>query len=199
MTGSPATAARPFSVLFVCTGNICRSALGAQILSARLTADGVTARGRPIAVSSAGTGVGQGLEMPPEVVAQSIRFGGSPEGHVPTALDRDLVAGVDLILTATRDHRSVVARLLPRASRITFTIPQFARLTADAPEVTDPWELVAAVAAQRGSVMPPERPEDDDIDDPYRRSESTYARVGEQIHGLVEVIASRLVQAGDRA
>lgn len=199
MTGTSGTNDRPFSVLFVCTGNICRSALGAQILTARLAAKGVTAGGRPIVVSGAGTGVGQGLVMPPEVVEQSIRFGGSPEGHVPTPLDRDLIAGADLILTATRDHRSAVARMLPRASRITFTVPQFARLVADAPEAADPWDLVAEVAAQRGSVPPPEDPDEDDIEDPYRRGADTYARVGDQIHGLVEVIAERLARAGDRA
>ncbi|OII43513.1 hypothetical protein [Plantibacter sp. MMLR14_011] len=199
MTGSSGTHERPFSVLFVCTGNICRSALGAQILAAKLAAAGVTAGGRPIAVSSAGTGVGQGLEMPLEVVEQSRRFGGSPEGHVPTALDRDLVADADLILTATREHRSVVARLLPRASRVTFTVPQFARLVVEAPAVSDPWTLVDEVAAQRGSVPPPEDPEDDDIEDPYRRSATTYERVGDQIHDHVSVIADRLAQAGDRA
>lgn len=198
MIGSSGTTDRPFSVLFVCTGNICRSALGAQILAARLGATGVTAGGRPITVSSAGTGVGQGLVMPPEVVEQSIRFGGSPDGHMPTPLDRDLVAGADLILTATRDHRSAVARMLPRASRITFTVPQFARLVADAPEAADPWELVAEVAAQRGSVPPPEDPDEDDIEDPYRRGSGTYERVGDQIHGLVEIIAERLARAGDR-
>ncbi|WP_431030735.1 low molecular weight phosphatase family protein [Plantibacter sp. RU18] len=199
MTGSSATTDRPFTVLFVCTGNICRSALGAQILSARLAAADVTGGGHPIVVSSAGTGVGQGLTMPDEVVEQSIRFGGSPEGHVPTPLDRDLVAGADLILTATRDHRSDVARMLPRASRITFTMPQFARLAADAPAVDDPWELVNEVAAQRGSVAPPEQAEEDDIEDPYRRGTATYARVGDQIHELVSLIADRLAQAGDRA
>lgn len=199
MTGSLGTTDQPFSVLFVCTGNICRSALGAQILSARLTADGVTAGGRPIVVSSAGTGTEQGLAMPPEVVEQSIRFGGSPQGHVPMPLDRDLVAGADLILTATRDHRSAVARLLPRASRITFTVPQFARLVAEAPDAADPWELVAEVAAQRGSVAPPENADDDDIEDPYRRGAGTYARVGDQIHDLVTTIADRLARTGDRA
>ncbi|MGG7452667.1 low molecular weight phosphatase family protein [Plantibacter auratus] len=199
MTGSSGTHHRPFSVLFVCTGNICRSALGAQILTARLAAAGVTAGGRPIAVSSAGTGVGQGLEMPQEVVEQSRRFGGSPEGHVPTALDRDLVADADLILTATREHRSIVARFLPRASRVTFTVPQFARLVAETPAVSNPWTLVDEVAAQRGSIPPPEDPEDDDIEDPYRRSAVVYARVGDQIHDHVSVIADRLAQAVERA
>lgn len=198
MTDVTTSPSRPFSVLFVCTGNICRSALGAQLLTARLDAAGATAGGHLIRVSSAGTGMQPELVMPSEVVEQSLRFGGDPSGHVPRQLDRELVADADLILTATREHRSAVARLLPRASRITFTVPQFARLVSETEPAADPWRLVAEVAAERGLVPPPENADDDDIEDPYRRSSETYERVGEQIRDLVDLIAARLAQAGDR-
>jgi protein-tyrosine phosphatase len=62
----------------------------------------------------------------------------------------------------------------------------------------DLWALVAEVAAERGLVPPPENPDDDDIEDPYRRSTETYERVGEQIRGFIDVIATRLAQSGDR-
>lgn len=199
MTEAVSDATRPFTVLFVCTGNICRSALAEQLLRARLDAAGTTVDGRPIRVSSAGTGVVSGLKMPAEVVEQSRRFGADPTGHLPKALTRDAVAEADLILTATRDHRSDVARLLPRASRVTFTVPQFARLVAETDEdVTDLHTLVADAAAERGLVPPPEHADDDDIEDPYRRSTETYERVGERIRTLVDGIATRMNAAGDR-
>ncbi|MBF4566504.1 low molecular weight phosphatase family protein [Plantibacter sp. VKM Ac-2876] len=198
MTDATTAVTRPFSVLFVCTGNICRSALGAQVLKARLDAAGVTARGHLIRVSSAGTGMQSELVMPPEVVEQSRRFGGDPSGHVARQLDRDIVADADLILTATREHRSDVARLLPRASRVTFTVPQFARLIAETEPAADLWELVAEVAAERGLVPPPANADDDDIEDPYRRSAETYERVGTQIDALIEVIVTHLARSGDR-
>lgn len=198
MTDATAAATRPFSVLFVCTGNICRSALGAQLLKARLDAAGVTAGGHLIRVSSAGTGMQPELVMPPEVFEQSRRFGGDPSGHVPRQLNRDIVADADLILTATREHRSDVARLLPRASRVTFTVPQFARLIAETEPAVDLWELVAEVAAERGLVPPPANPDDDDIEDPYRRTAETYERVGAQIDALIEVIVTHLARSGDR-
>ncbi|WP_285037438.1 low molecular weight phosphatase family protein [Plantibacter sp. ME-Dv--P-095] len=196
--GTTTTDTRPFSILFVCTGNICRSALGAQLLTARLDEAGVTAGGHLIRVTSAGTGMEPELVMPAEVAEQSRRFGGDPSGHVPRQLDRDIVADADLILTATRAHRSDVARLLPRASRVTFTVPQFARLVAETEPATDLWALVAEVAAERGLVPPPEIPDADDIEDPYRRSTETYERVGEQIRGFIDVIARHLAQSGDR-
>ena len=198
MTDATTAVTRPFSVLFVCTGNICRSALGAQLLKARLDAAGVTAGGHLIRVSSAGTGMQPELVMPPEVVEQSRRFGGDPSGHVARQLDRDIVADADLILTATREHRSDVARLLPRASRVTFTVPQFARLIAETEPAADLWELVAEVAAERGLVPPPANADDDDIEDPYRRGAETYERVGAQIDALIEVIVTHLARSGDR-
>lgn len=200
MTQAATDAIRPFSVMFVCTGNICRSALAAQLLRARLEAVGTTVGGQPIIVSSAGTGVEPGLQMPLEVVEQSRRYGGDPTGHVPTALDRDSVAGADLILTATRAHRSDVARLLPRASRVTFTLPQFARLIAEtaAEDASDLHTLVADAAAERGLVPPPRNADEDDVEDPYRRSSETYARVGERIRDLVDVIGTRMISSGDR-
>lgn len=198
MTDATATAIRQFSVLFVCTGNICRSALGAQLLKARLDGAGVTAGGHLIRVSSAGTGMQPELTMPPEVVEQSRRFGGDPSNHVARQLDRDIVAEADLILTATREHRSDVARLLPRASRVTFTVPQFARLIAETEPAADLRELVASVAAERGLVPPPANPDDDDIEDPYRRSPETYERVGAQIDEFIDIIATHLAQSGDR-
>ncbi|WP_426737842.1 low molecular weight phosphatase family protein [Plantibacter sp. 2H11-2] len=198
MTDATTADTRPFSVLFVCTGNICRSALGAQLLKARLDAAGVTAGGHLIRVSSAGTGAQPELVMPPEVVEQSRRFGGDPSGHVARQLDRDIVADADLILTATREHRSDVARLLPRASRVTFTVPQFARLVAETEPAADLWELAAEVAAERGLVPPPANADDDDIEDPYRRSAETYERVGAQIDALIEVIVTHLARSGDR-
>ncbi|MBD8467486.1 low molecular weight phosphatase family protein [Plantibacter sp. CFBP 8798] len=198
MTDATTAVTRPFSVLFVCTGNICRSALGAQLLKARLDGAGITAGGHLIRVSSAGTGMQAGLTMPSEVVEQSRRFGGDPSNHVARQLDRDIVAEADLILTATREHRSDVARLLPRASRVTFTVPQFARLVAETEPAADLWELVAEVAAERGLVPPPANADDDDIEDPYRRSAETYARVGAQIDALIEVIVTHLARSGDR-
>ncbi|SKC70386.1 low molecular weight phosphatase family protein [Plantibacter cousiniae (nom. nud.)] len=198
MTDATTAVTRQFSVLFVCTGNICRSALGAQLLKARLDGAGVTAGGHLIRVSSAGTGMQPELTMPREVVEQSRRFGGDPSNHVARQLDRDIVAEADLILTATREHRSDVARLLPRASRVTFTVPQFARLIAETEPAADLRELVASVAAERGLVPPPANPDDDDIEDPYRRSSETYERVGAQIKEFIDIIATHLAQSGDR-
>jgi protein-tyrosine phosphatase len=183
--------ASAFTILTVCSGNICRSPIAQQLLRARL-ADAPT----PFQVLSAGTIAASGQHMTDEAVAQSRRFGGRPDGHLSTPLSERLIARSQLVLTATRDHRAAVASLLPRASRVAFTLNQFARLAAsidlaELASLASPIDRVAAVAAQRGYAQP-ETPEDDDIEDPYLESIEVYERVAVQIDRDIAVIAAAL-------
>jgi protein-tyrosine phosphatase len=121
--GSIREPSSPFSILVVCTGNICRSPLAEQLLIAQLSALGLN-----LLVRSAGTSAHAGATMPPQAAAVSRRYGGRPEHHHANSLTADLVADADLVLTATRDHSHAVVQLHPRAVRFTYTLAQFARL-----------------------------------------------------------------------
>jgi protein-tyrosine phosphatase len=185
------TTRAPFVILFVCSGNICRSPMAQRILEARLGAN------NRFEVLSAGTLAIAGHAMSDEAALMVTRFGGDPSSHRSTPLSADLIIASDLVLTATRDHRRAVVSTVPRASRYTFTMKQFARLmTSMAPDdrdaVTAENGLVAAVAAQRGFTPPPERPELDDIDDPYLESVEVYESVAAEIDASVQVLADAL-------
>ncbi len=206
---------RPFSILVVCTGNICRSALAEQLLRARFAASGLD-----VTVRSAGTGAVAGTPMTPQAAELSMRYGGAPARHTATELTERLVADADLALTATRDHRHAVAMLHPRAARYTYTIAQFARLLS-APSPTEPGvtgrnpfepelpdtddgndplhrrlsALLDEVAASRGFAPTPAHPDADDIEDPYRQSQEVYDRVGAIVDTAVAAIAAFLSTA----
>ena len=192
-----------FSILTVCTGNLARSPLAAQLLAARL-------RDVPAAsVSSAGTHANAGDPMTGQAAALSRQYGGEPEGHHAVLLTSEAVQNADLVLTATRAHRAAAVTLAPRASRYTFTLRQFAHLV-DSVDVVDFRStlaetglnntlaerlraFVAAAAAHRGFIMPAAKPADDDIEDPYQQSQSVYNHVGAQIDSAVAVIAEAFV------
>jgi protein-tyrosine phosphatase len=189
----------PFTILTVCTGNICRSPLAEQLLHARLTAAGVT-----VTVLSAGTNAMVGHGMTAEAAELSTHFGGEPAAHVARLLTEELIAGADLVLTATREHRSEVVSLHPRASRYTYTLNQFARLVAqvESPTVV-PVErpldtFVAEISATRGFAPPPASPTDDDIIDPYRQSQTVYDEAGKAIDAAVRIITRALASATGR-
>jgi protein-tyrosine phosphatase len=185
-----------FSVLTVCTGNICRSPLAEQILRARL-AD-VTA----LEFASAGTYAGEGDAMTPQASALSTRFGGAPETHRARYLTEQIVGASDLVFAMSRSHRREIVELVPRKVGVTFTLREFARLTADVPDAeiaavaerggnvrAGLAEIVAFAASRKGQIGPPATTEDDDIVDPYRRSNETYERSAAQLVPAAEEVA----------
>jgi protein-tyrosine phosphatase len=155
-----------FRVLFVCTGNVCRSPLAERYLRARLRP------GAGVRAASAGLRPLTGRPMDP-ASAQALReLGGDDAGHVARALEEQMVLAADLVLGAATPHRDAVLRLVPAALRRTFTLKEFARLAAGLPGAAvvgmPAPDLVAAVAGQRGR-RGPVPAGGDDIADPFGR------------------------------
>ncbi len=148
-----------FHILFVCTGNICRSA-AAERISDGLLSDA------PVAVSSAGIKavVGHGIHP---LTAKAVAAYGADAAR-PFAARQLSVAEIDqavLILTAAREHRAATVTLRPHAIRKTFTLLEFCALvgTID-PLQAGPHALVREAFARRGSI--PTQPWVFDLEDP---------------------------------
>jgi protein-tyrosine phosphatase len=175
-----------FSVLVVCTGNICRSPLGERLLVARQGDLSMT-------VTSAGTSalVGRGMDEPSALVLREL--GGDPSGHSARRLTRDMANACDLILTAETSHRSKLLQAEPSLFRRTFTLREFARLGADLDPLTEePTEealrkRVLAVADRRGWVEPAAAGQDE-IGDPFGAGLDVARRVGTQIASAVDAV-----------
>ncbi|MET4639289.1 low molecular weight phosphatase family protein [Mycetocola sp. 2940] len=184
-----------FSILTVCSGNICRSPLAEQLLRMAL-ADLADVR-----VSSAGTMGMVGSPMDAQSAALAVRLGVADSAeHVARELNTRLIDDAQLIFAMSRDHRRAVAELSPRAVRRTFTIREFARIAA---EVTDDdlahvaalplddvsgrlAETAGVVAAMRGMVSPAGALDDDDVIDPYRRPSDVYERSVSELRPAVD-------------
>ena len=188
-----------FAVLFVCTGNICRSPLAEQLLDHSInTPDIVT--------YSAGTEAMVGQPMP-EIQQSIARELGieSPEEHRGQQLTPEHIERADLILTMERAHRSNVVQQVPRALRRTFTFRELARVSQVVPDEDLVFEsdslvdrlkvLVEAAAINRGIAVPLETPEDDDIVDPYKRSKQTYLESRDQLVEAMTAVAHYLNRA----
>ena len=167
-----------FDLLFVCTGNICRSPTAHLMAAARLPAEHFT-------VHSAGTYGLQGYPVEPNAARLLERDGVSCDAFRASRLDAAAVEAADLILTATREHRTAVVTLVPHALAKTFTLREFARLVDHVATLPpgNPAEraraLVAAAAAQRGRVWSP--PDQDDVADPYGLGGAAYDRAFREI------------------
>lgn len=120
-------------VLFVCTGNICRSPLAEALLRGRLAERGV----RDVEVRSAGTGAWDGAPASEGAYLVALEHGFDLSEHRACLLTRDLVAQSDLILTMSRHHRVRVDELGGEGR--TFVLGEFAGRTGGDAEVADPF------------------------------------------------------------
>jgi protein-tyrosine phosphatase len=188
-----------FRVLFVCTGNICRSPMAERLLLSRLGSQDA------VLVESAGTAALVGWPMDAPSATALRELGGDPSGHAGQRLSAEQVRAADLVLTAETAHRSAVLALEPMAFRRTFTMREFARLGAGlAPLATPPGPevlraRVAAVADQRGQAEPAE-PGADDVGDPFGAAIETARGCAAQIAQAVDgVLAALGLRGADEA
>lgn len=179
-----------FHVLFVCTGNVCRSPLAERLLRRRLD-DLLGDAGREtVTVSSSGVRALAGHAMDPSSARELDRLGGSDDGFRARQFIAPHAQEAGLLLTATKAHRSRVLEEEPSALRRTFTLREFAALV-DGVEAESPEGLVAHAARQRGSAVVP----DYDLQDPIGASEAVHRAVADDIDQAVGVVASALTLA----
>jgi protein-tyrosine-phosphatase len=193
----------PFRVLFVCTGNICRSALAEHLGRAYLQRE-LEAGADQVQLGSAGTGAVVGSGIHPDTALVLAGFGGDARGHEARQLTERMVLDADLTLTMTRAHRKAVLRTAPRALSRVFTLREAAALVGSLdPDRDLPGEDLAARARGLVREMAAARPQrvsgpEDDVADPIGRSLEVQQESGDLVAEALLVVLAR-VAALDRA
>ena len=116
---SPARCHEMKSVLFVCTGNTCRSPMAEGL--ARLAVAGNPGW----QVASAGVGAANGQPASTHAVTVVRQRGGDIAGHRSRRLTASMVHEADYIFALTRGHAEVVASMYPEAVEKLFLLREF--------------------------------------------------------------------------
>ncbi|HEY3408405.1 MAG TPA: hypothetical protein VGK53_09565 [Propionicimonas sp.] len=181
-------------ILFVCEGNVCRSALAEAVLRASLAPQlGIT-------TGSAGTRALEG-ESADNLTAQvAAAHGISLAGHKARQLTPELLAGADMVITATRQIRSAAVQTYPPSVKYSFTLRQLERILRATESRFDSGGLTGAalvaslarsVNQEKSRLVAPQG-NDDDIADPRGRSARIHEQVAEQVVSAVRELATAL-------
>ncbi|ANY08628.1 low molecular weight protein-tyrosine-phosphatase [Pseudonocardia sp. HH130630-07] len=122
------------NVVFVCTGNICRSPIAEKMLAAEVESRGLADRVR---VTSAGTGhwhVGQPMD---DRAAGILAEHGYPTAHSARQVDSEILAA-DLLVALDAGHLRSLQRSVPDPKRVRL-LRSFDPASPDGAEVPDPY------------------------------------------------------------
>jgi len=184
-------------VLFVCTGNICRSPMAEGFLQRRLAEASAGSLDGRVRIHSAGTRATLG-RSPREVLVAAADFDVDLSGHRSRQLDAGLLADADLVIGMAREHVREAALTGAGAFAKSFTLRELLRRAADTGgprygESLSDWLVMVGAGRTTAELMGASRA--DDVSDPYGGPQRGYNASAVVIDELVNTLAQLLAPA----
>lgn len=119
------------ALLFVCTGNTCRSPMAAALFNRYATDSGCRALSAGVAASDGFPASEQAVEV------MRLQYGLDLAAHQSRAVTAGMVAQADLVLAMTEAHKQLLLRLFPQQKEKVATLAEAAGQSGQ--DVSDPF------------------------------------------------------------
>jgi len=117
-----------YTLLFVCTGNSCRSVMAKGLIEKMVENAGLSEK---VHIDSAGTSTFAGIGAAPNTIAVMKEEGADVSGHIGKNLNRDILKRSDMVFVMERHHRDFILSMMP-------DIKDKIRLLKEGADIPDP-------------------------------------------------------------
>ena len=122
-------------IMFICTGNICRSAMAHWLMKKKLQDKNIG----DIQVYSSGIFAMEG-DVPTEEAIEVMReYGVDLKQHRATITAKSNIQEMDLILCMTTSHKQNLIHMYPNLQDKIYTLKEYVGITKNGIEIKDPW------------------------------------------------------------
>lgn len=121
-------------IMFICTGNICRSAMAHAMLDKK-----VKEENKDIQVFSCGVYAEDGDGPTAEAIETMREYGVDLRTHRATNIRNSKIEDMDIILCATIRHKNSVISMYPNLKEKVYTMKEYAGYPQNNLDIDDPW------------------------------------------------------------
>ena len=176
-------------IMFVCTGNVCRSPMGELLMRRYLS-------GTSITVSSAGTHALVGHPIDPSSGRLMDSVGIDSGEFRSRQLTRELAENADLILCFEEEQRNNIVDMAPAVVRRTFLVTDFANMCLYCAQ----HDLVKGLTVQErlnsvieaSSFIRPMIPAPRDVEDPFTKDFPVFRKAANQTNKAIWIILNSM-------